>query len=195
MTILRHCRASTNTVLAIETTDGNVFGSYTSQPWRLSSRGYYGTADSFVWRMRRSRNEPCDSIVEQALMESKIDVFPFTCRNNKVQYCTNECVCLGDGEVADMSAKGTHYGHAIYLDGTLGSGSTSNSETFGNPCLIDSDLRGKEFTVANIELWSMTSHSSIASAERAELRTLFLEEGRHMNGNLNLLEILVGGPV
>jgi TLD len=34
-TLLRHVRASTRSILAIETTDGQVFGAFTSQPWRL----------------------------------------------------------------------------------------------------------------------------------------------------------------
>lgn len=193
--MLRHCRASVHTILAIETLDGHVFGSFTSQPWRLSSRGFYGNGDSFVWRMRRSRNEPCSSIVEQALMESKMDVFPFTFRNSKIQFCTNDGISIGEGEVTEMSQDGTNFGHAVRLDKTLQFGSTSNCETFGNPCLTHTDLRGKEFQVANIELWCMTPHSTVATAERAELKTLFLEEGRHADNNLNLLEILVGSPV
>jgi hypothetical protein len=193
--MLRHCRASIYTILAIETVDGHVFGSFTSQPWRLSSLGFYGNGDSFVWRMRRSRNEPCSSIVEQALMESKMDVFPFTFRNSKIQFCTHDGISIGEGEVTEMTKEGSNFGHAIRLDGTLQFGSTSNCETFGNPCLTHTDLRGKEFEVANIELWSMTPHSTVATAERAELKTLFLEEGRHADNNLNLLEILVGSPV
>jgi hypothetical protein len=192
MAMLRHCRASNHTILAIETTDGHVFGSFTSQPWRLISRGFYGSKDAFVWKMRRPRNETCKSIVKQVLMESKIDVFPFTNRNTKVQSCSTECIALGEGEVEELSSEGTHYGNAIRLNGTMTSGSTSSSETFGNPSLIHTDKRGEEFTVANVELWSLTSHSSIEAANRAEMKMLFLEEGRSAEKKLNLLEILVG---
>jgi hypothetical protein len=196
MTMVRHCRANSHTVLAIETTDGHVFGSFTSQPWRLLSRGFYGSKDSFVWRMRRSRGEPCKSIVEQVLMESKIDVFPFTSRNNKIQFCSTQRISLGEGEVEEMSSSGIHHGNAILLDGSMTSGSTSTSETFGSPCLINTDKRGEEFTVANIELWALTPHNSVESAVRSEMRTLFLEEGRNTEKkDLNLLEILVGSPV
>lgn len=128
-------------------------------------------------------------------MESKMDVFPFTFRNSKIQFCTNDGISIGEGEVTEMSQDGTNFGHAVRLDKTLQFGSTSNCETFGNPCLTHTDLRGKEFQVANIELWCMTPHSTVATAERAELKTLFLEEGRHADNNLNLLEILVGSPV
>lgn len=195
MTMLRHCRASPYTILAIETTEGHVFGSFTAHPWRLVSSGFYGGKDSFVWRLRQSRSEPCASIVEQALIESKMDVFPFTYRNQHVQLCTTERISLGDIEVEGMATEGTHYGNAIRLNGTLTSGSTSTSETFGNPCLIETDKRGQEFEVANIELWAMTPHSTVAAAERAEMKSLFLEEGRIAGNKLNLLEIIVGAPV
>ena len=67
--MLRHCRASQHTVLAIETTEGHVFGSFTSHPWRLKATRFpYGSKDSFVWKMRRSRTEKCESIMEQILM-------------------------------------------------------------------------------------------------------------------------------
>jgi TLD len=229
--MLRHCRASQHTVLAIESTDGHVFGSFTSHPWRLKSSksGFCGSKESFVWRMRQSRSEPCHSVMEQILMESKIDVFPFTGRNNQVQTCTMDGVFLGCGEIATdenpdrsdgeegkvgdtqsndavvtsetdasktdpdgtvnaTTSSSTHFGNAIHLDQFLGSGSTSSSETFGNPCLIHQNNRGQKFNVANIELWAMTPHETIQDADKAEMKTLF-----HQSNNLNLIEILVGG--
>jgi hypothetical protein len=194
MTMLKHCRASTYTILAIETTDGFVFGSFTSQPWRLFSKGFYGTTEAFIWRMRRSRAETCKSIVEQVLMESKIDVFPFTSRNRHVQSCSSDRIALGFGEVDDMSPRGEHYGNAIFLNSNLTSGSTSTSETFGNPSLMHSDNRGERFEVANVELWAMTPHADVETAVRNEMNTLFLEEGRHSDKDLSLFEILVGPP-
>jgi hypothetical protein len=210
--MLRHCRASQHTILAIETTDGHVFGSFTSQPWRLiSTKGYYyGNKESFVWRMRRSRNEVVKSVVEQILMESQIDVYPFTGRNNKVQMCTKDCIALGHGELQDDSigkdnnheenVEESHsldsnefFGLAIKLDKSMTRGTTSSSETFGNPCLVERGSRGETFEVANIELWSLTPHETVEEADRAEMRSLFLEENRHAGSNLNLIEILVGG--
>ena len=73
------------------------------------------------------------------------------------------------------------------------SGSTSTSETFGNPCLIQSNQRGKEFDVGNIEVWAMTPHTSVEASVRSEMNMLFLEEGRNAEKNLNLLGILIGG--
>uniref|UniRef100_A0A7S4EQB8 Oxidation resistance protein 1 n=1 Tax=Pseudo-nitzschia australis TaxID=44445 RepID=A0A7S4EQB8_9STRA len=221
MKMLRHCRGSQHTILAIETTDGYVFGSFTAQPWRLTSPNegsdhYYGSKESFLWRMRQSRFEPCESVVEQILMESKMDVFPFTSQNNMVQSCTKSGIALGHGEIkeevkteegeedeepnlAGDDTKSTnpaanrltdHYGHAIKLDRSMATGSTSSSETFGSPCMIERESRGKQFQVANVELWTMTPHESVEDADQAEMRALFLEENR--DKNLNLIEILVG---
>ena len=193
-TMLRHCRASLYTVLAIETTQGHVFGSFTSQPWRLVSTDFYGGKDSFVWRMRRSRNDECKSIIEQVLLESQIDVFPFTSANSKVQFCSREQISLGENEVEDMNnLEGTHFTNAICLNHDMKSGSTSTSETFGNPCLIQSNQRGKEFEVGNIEVWAMTPHTSVEASVRSEMNMLFLEEGRNAEKSLNLLGILIGG--
>jgi len=214
MKMLRHCRGSQHTILAIESTDGYVFGSFTSQPWRLTSpqKGsnfFYGSKDSFVWRMRQSRFEPCQSVVEQLMMESKIDVFPFTSQNNNVQSCTSNGIALGFEEIEDEPINSefgdknaspiksprkssTHYGHAIKLDKSMKTGSTSSSETFGNPCMIERESRGKTFEIANVELWTMTPHDTVEKADQAEMRALFLEENRHADNNLNLIEILVG---
>jgi hypothetical protein len=227
MKMLRHCRGSQHTILAIESTDGHVFGSFTSQPWRLTSPNkgtnhFYGSKESFVWRMRQSRFEPCQSVVEQLMMESKMDVFPFTSQNNYVQSCATSGIALGYGEIevegkrnsdgcdtddADDSgdvhdelgtttrligSSTSHYGHAIKLDKLMATGSTSSSETFGNPCLIERESRGKKFEVANVELWTMTPHDSVEDADQAEMRALFLEENRNTDNNLNLIEILVG---
>lgn len=198
--MLRHCRASVNSVLAIETTDGNVFGAFCSQPWRLQGETYWGGKDSFLWRMRHSRNDPCESIVEQVLMESKIDIFPFTGRNTKVQQCSEtHGLVLGEGEVSDLSSKqqtGEHYGNALRLDPTFTEAWTSTCETFGNPCLVHTDRRGEKVEVANVELWALTPHKSIESAITSEMRQLFLAENSGPSEkNLDLFEILVGGPV
>mmetsp|Transcript_49146 Transcript_49146/g.56663 ORF Transcript_49146/g.56663 Transcript_49146/m.56663 type:complete len:622 (-) Transcript_49146:49-1914(-) len=210
MKMLRHCRGSQHTILAIESNDGHVFGSFTSQPWRLiGNNHYYGSKESFVWRMRQSRFEPCESVVEQIFMESKMDVFPFTSQNNKVQSCTASGIALGYGEVKEErmtqvnqndinetvaidSTDTKHYGHAIELDKSMTSGSTSSSETFGSPCLIERESRGEIFEVANVELWSLTPHDTVEEADQTEMKVLFLEENRQNDSNLNLIEILVG---
>jgi hypothetical protein len=113
---------------------------------------------------------------------------------------------LGQGEVIPSPKKhnperpppsnvGKHYGYALYLDKDLKSGTTSSSETFGNPCLLDGTQRGARFNVANIEVWTLTPHTTVADAEQSELSNLFLDGGRDSAHRLNFMNILVGGPI
>ena len=205
-TFLRQVRASALCVLAIETTEGHVLGAFTSQPWRLS-KGWYGSKDTFLWKMRRSRLETAGkSIVQQICQESEIQVYPYRTGHVAVQYCSKKCLMLGQGEVIAAPKKhnpekprptnvGKHYGYALYLDKNLTSGTTSSSETFGNPCLLDPTQRGAKFSVANIEVWTLTPHSTVADAEQSELSNLFLDGGRDSAHRLNFMNILVGGPI
>jgi TLD len=205
-TFLRQVRASAICILAIETTEGHVLGAYTSQPWRLS-KGWYGNKDTFLWKMRRSRLETAGkSILQQICQESEVQVYPYRTGNVAIQYCSNKCLMLGQGEVIPSPKKhnpdkppptnvGKHYGYALYLDKELKSGTTSSSETFGNPCLLDSSKRGARFNVANVEVWTLTPHMTVADAEQSELSNLFLDGGRDSAHRLNFMNILVGGPI
>jgi TLD len=205
-TFLRQVRASAICILAIETTEGHVLGAFTSQPWRLS-KGWYGNKDTFLWKMRRSRLETAGkSIVQQVCQESEIQVYPYRTGHVAVQYCSKKCLMLGQGEIIPAPKKhnpekprpthiGKHYGYALYLDKDLTTGTTSSSETFGNPCLLDPTQRGAKFTVANIEVWTLTPHVTVADAEQSELSNLFLDGGRDSAHRLNFMNILVGGPI
>jgi hypothetical protein len=189
--MVRQVRASNHTFLAIETVDGQVFGSFSSHAWRLA-QGWYGCNESFLWKMRHNRCETTKSIVQQVCHESEIQVFPYRSGNVAVQYCSKDCLKLGQGELlpnTDMT--GEHFGHGIYLEADLLSGSTSTCETFGNPCLIDDVQRGEKFQVSNIEVWTLTPHECVIAAERSELSMLFLD-GR-VAKNLNLMDIVLGG--
>ena len=74
-TLLRQVRGSTNTLLAMETIDGQVFGAYCTSPWTIQPH-FYGTGDSsFVWRMNHSRMEMAESVWEQAKRETDLDIF------------------------------------------------------------------------------------------------------------------------
>ena len=105
---------------------------------------------------------------------------------------------LGQGEMFLQNSKdlgGKHYGHGLYLDASLQFGSTSNCETFGNPCLVNSEQRGAKFTVSNLEVWTLTPHQSVEDAEQSELSALFLDGARDGSDKLNIMKILVGGPI
>uniref|UniRef100_A0A7S4K0T0 Oxidation resistance protein 1 n=1 Tax=Odontella aurita TaxID=265563 RepID=A0A7S4K0T0_9STRA len=207
--LLRTVRGSVRTVLAVETTEGYVFGSFTSAAWR-PNRAYFGSHESFVWRMRQSRLTACHSIVEQAIMESELEVFPYTGNDNKVQMCHADMIGLG-GSDADCSierngdesvsatsddGKDQDYGFALSFSPDLTHGNTSASETFGNPCLVKLDAKGASFNVANLEIWSMTPFETSAEAEKDELARLFFFEEEDTRGKkLNIFRILMGSPM
>ena len=204
--LLRNVRGSARTVLALETTDGHVLGSYTCEPWRVRGGGYYGGADTFVWRMRRSRLTRCRSVVEQAVLESELEVFPLTGANEFVQLCRRDRIGLGGGEVEildvgngsnedrELVSEGSdqHYGFAISLAAELNWGTTSTSETFGSPCLTRRESRGAKFDVANLEVWAMTPYDTVGEAEQDEASRLFFYEEEVKKSKLNVMKILMG---
>eukprot|EP00548_Thalassiothrix_antarctica_P016985 CAMPEP_0194196604 /NCGR_PEP_ID=MMETSP0154-20130528/76755_1 /TAXON_ID=1049557 /ORGANISM="Thalassiothrix antarctica, Strain L6-D1" /LENGTH=281 /DNA_ID=CAMNT_0038921211 /DNA_START=273 /DNA_END=1116 /DNA_ORIENTATION=- len=51
-TLLQKVKSSKRTLLAIETMEGDIIGSFTSAPWckTIESRGYFGSGEAFVWR-------------------------------------------------------------------------------------------------------------------------------------------------
>lgn len=222
-TLLRQTRASARTILAIETTDGQVFGAFTSRPWRLvqnliaieatktegaktdaagaveekdgqpvpsgdNSKAFYGSNDTFLWKMRQSRFDSqallrTATVEEAILLESEMAVYPFTGSNNCVQHCSADDG-IGLGENAS----------AIRLDPSLRTGSTAASETFGNPCLLGPKEERVTFKVANLEVWTLTPHDTVKEAEKEELTTFFQRCEDENSIRLNLFGILVGGP-
>jgi len=102
-TFLQHARGAKYSILAIETLDGEVFGAFTAEPWR-KNWNYFGSGESFLWKMRKSRRQKCHSIIDQAQMESEIDVFPFTGANHCIQLCTHDKIAVGGGSVESSPA-------------------------------------------------------------------------------------------
>ena len=183
----RYCRAAVHTIVAIETTDGDVFGSFTSAPWQTNNR-YFGTGESFLWRMRQNRNSPVSSLFDQAQLESEIDVFPYNGSNSYVQLCTSDKLALGGGgtlspgldqqEICrneDEDVVSSNYGFGLALDRNLRHGSTSPSATFGNSALVSCGGEGGQtFDVMNLEVWALTSASTEKEAQRQELSMFFV---------------------
>jgi hypothetical protein len=146
---------------------------------------------------------PRRSIVQQVYQESEIQVFPVRTNGSRscavngdgsssmaVQSCSlSDGIRLGQNEllpivptsppqtddnINSQAWDGEHYGHAVAIDPQLRAGSTSTSETFGNPCLVRGDRRGDTFDIVNLEVWTLTAHGTVEEAEHAELERLFL---------------------
>ncbi|KAH6760162.1 TLD-domain containing nucleolar protein [Perilla frutescens var. frutescens] len=109
-------------LLVVGDRKGAIFGGLVEAPLRPTNKRYQGTIDSFVF----TDISGCPLI------------FRPTGMNRYFTLCATDYLAMGGG------------GHfALYLDGDLSSGSSSSSETYGNPCLACSE----EFDVKEVELW------------------------------------------
>mmetsp|Transcript_2879 Transcript_2879/g.4197 ORF Transcript_2879/g.4197 Transcript_2879/m.4197 type:complete len:1291 (-) Transcript_2879:196-4068(-) len=190
-TLLQHIRGATHTILAIETVDGEVMGSFTSAPWR-KNWNYFGTGESFLWRMRQDRNTPCYSIIDQAQLESELDVYPWTGANDCVQLCTQNKIAVGGGNdlTVDMATPfgsgseakqtynddNTQYGFGLAIESDLLHATSSRCATFGSPALSRYQSDGSPMEIINLEVWALTPSMSSDEAEKLELGKLFLED-------------------
>jgi hypothetical protein len=183
-TFLKRARGVHYSVLALETVDGEVFGAFTGQPWR-KNWNYFGSGESFLWKMRRSRREKTHDILEQAHMESEIDVYPYTGENRYIQLCTHDRIAVGGGTPAEkkedvdamldsMMIKPHEWGFGLAISGDFMTGTSSPCVTFGSPGLSHVHSDGSSFEIVNIELWTLTPCRNEAEAEKLELGKLFL---------------------
>ncbi|KAL2528031.1 TLD-domain containing nucleolar protein [Forsythia ovata] len=109
-------------LLVVGDRNGTVFGGLVQAPLRPSNKKYQGTSDTFVFTNTSGHPR----------------IFRPTGMNRYFTLCSTEYLALGGG------------GHfALYLDGDLLSGSSSSSETYGNPCLAHAE----NFEVKETELW------------------------------------------
>lgn len=108
---------------------GAIFGGYVEAPLRPSlKRRYQGTNSTFVFT--NTSGLPV--------------IFRPTGMNRYFTLCSTDYLALGGG---------SHF--ALYLDSDLLSGSSSASETYGNPCLAHTE----DFEVKEIELWGFVYSS------------------------------------
>jgi hypothetical protein len=188
-TLLQYSRGAQFAILALETTNGEVMGAFTTEPWR-KTWSCFGGGDSFLWRLRHSRKTKCHSIIDQAYLESEIDVYPYTGENLCIQFCTSDMIAVGGGSLdqdshmnvtaddsnAQSSFRDHEWGHGLALQSDLLSGSSAPCVTFGSPSLSEVHSDGSLFEIMNLELWTMTPCYSQDDAEKLELGRLFLEE-------------------
>lgn len=182
-TMLRKVRGSARTVIAIETTDGHVFGAFTSSPWRTGPR-FYGSGEAFLWRLRKLRSSRCVSVEDQVELERDIDIFGWSGRNRNVQFVPNDMseLKIGGGGTVDEDTgleRETNFGFGLVLESDLSKGYSDKCETFGNPS--PSIHGGLSFDIANVEVWTMTPVECIEMAEQLELgRQFIFDHGNHV---------------
>ncbi|XP_065876228.1 uncharacterized protein [Euphorbia lathyris] len=118
-------------LLVVGDKKGAVFGGLVEAPLRPNNKRYQGTNDTFVFT-----NIP-----------GRPDIFRPTGANRYFTLCSPDFLAIGGG------------GHfALYLDGDLLNGSSSVSETYGNPCLAHSeDFKVKEVECSCGDLYTVQS--------------------------------------
>ncbi|KAI5324619.1 PREDICTED: oxidation resistance [Prunus dulcis] len=127
-------------LLVVGDRKGAVFGGLVEAPLRPTNKKYQGTNDTFVFT-----TTPGNPVI-----------FRPTGANRYFTLCSTDFLAIGGG------------GHfALYLDSDLLSGSSSFSETYGNPCLAHSE----DFEVKEVELWGFvyaTKYEEVLALSRTE---------------------------
>lgn len=167
-----------NTILAIETLDGDVFGCFMSKSWRRTNRYEMG-GESFLWRMKLPRLLEAEAsdpegfqdialLEETAKREEDIEVYRWTGETDDCQLFGDDRLAAGGGMVNGNG------GFGFILDGDLTRGVSGPSLAYGNPPLV-SNSSGR-FEVANLEVWTMTPFLFASEAEKAEKSLRFIHE-------------------
>ncbi|XP_062006975.1 uncharacterized protein LOC133724302 isoform X1 [Rosa rugosa] len=127
-------------LLVVGDRKGAVFGGLVEAPLRPTNKKYQGTNDTFVFT-----NTPGHPVIYRP-----------TGANRYFTLCATDFLAIGGG------------GHfALYLNSDLLSGSSSVSETYGNPCLANSE----DFDVKEVELWGFvyaTKYEEVLAQSRME---------------------------
>jgi|EP00979_Chaetoceros_neogracilis_P000983 hypothetical protein len=117
--------------------------------------------------MKNDRKTVCKSVLDQAQLESDVEVFAWTGSNYMTQLCTNDKIALGGGG-----------GFGLVIESNMLHGQTNQCATFGNPPLSKEHHNGGSFEIVNLEIWTMTPCNNVKEAEKLEMAKLFLEANR-----------------
>jgi hypothetical protein len=175
-TLLANIRGSTYTMIGVETNRGEVFGSFTGTPWRIGGK-WFGNGEAFLWRLKKPRyTSPTNS--RKPNFEREMEVYPYTGYDDLVQYCTTKTIAVGGGDWIDVPCPFDNdtQGIGFMIDGDLAGGETNSCSTFANPRLAKQTTASSEFTITNLEVWTLTPCINVKDATRMEMQKLFLEE-------------------
>ena len=129
--------------------------------------------------MRAGRKLVSKSILDQAKIESEVEVYSWTGKNDFVQICTENTLAVGCSS-SDGIATGDNVfcdGFGLAIDDSLLNGTSNHCQTFDNPPL-SSNQDGSPFEILNLEVWTFTPAFSVEEAEKIEFGQLFLDQYR-----------------
>lgn len=194
-TLRNYVRAATFTIIAIETPTGEVFGSFTSSPWR-TNMGYFGAQPCFVWKMRHNRRSHCSSLFEQAQLESEIDVYMCTHKKELIQVCRHDQLAVGgDERFESQDVDLDQSGFAFSLESDLLIGTSSPCKSFTSPALVGTGERSQVFDVAGLEVWSFTPCFDVAAAQKLEMTKFFIESTMRSSTHSTSSRSSLGSPL
>jgi len=157
-----------------------------------------------LFRMRHNRQSTCHSLFEQAQLETEIDVYEYSGLNNLVQRCSHNEIGIGGGSILEyLAAEGANDGRSITptpedlqeledvggfgiaVDEFLTRGTTSPCATFRNPSLLNKLAKTESFTIANMEVWTLTPAWDTKSAEKLEMTKFFMDQSSHTESSIH----------
>ncbi|KAH9943636.1 TLD-domain-containing protein [Amylocystis lapponica] len=133
-TLYTRCQGHTGSALVVMRDDGDaVFGAWMGEGIHPSKGSYYGSGESFLWRL---------------MGDMRLRVYKWTGRNDYVALCEAEYISFGGGD--------GNYG--LYLDDTLTDGSSARCPTFDNEPLCSAGPRKGQnttFECVGLEVWGV----------------------------------------
>jgi hypothetical protein len=111
--------------MVIKDTSGYVFGGFTCETWKKSTK-FYGTGESFLFTLKNG-NEPI--------------VFRWTGENDQIQWANENSLGIGGG---------TSGRFGLFIKDNFFKGSCSKTSTFDNDILSSKP----DFTITLLEVWA-----------------------------------------
>eukprot|EP00586_Coscinodiscus_wailesii_P010895 CAMPEP_0172515748 /NCGR_PEP_ID=MMETSP1066-20121228/270288_1 /TAXON_ID=671091 /ORGANISM="Coscinodiscus wailesii, Strain CCMP2513" /LENGTH=270 /DNA_ID=CAMNT_0013296909 /DNA_START=188 /DNA_END=1000 /DNA_ORIENTATION=- len=177
-TLLSRVRGCAWTILAIETTKGEVFGSLTGTAWHITPN-HFGSGEAFLWKLKSPRVLDRDQTLKEAMyIDTDLEIYPFTGYDRYVQHCTRDSLIVGGGTWKENSNDNPYTneieGVGLELHPDLERGATGSCSTFANRVLCNT-VDGR-FDILNVEAWTLTPCMNIADATDLESRKSFIDE-------------------
>jgi len=139
-TFYRRCEALSaggGTLIAVRDTEDGVFGVWIGEAVRCAKGGYYGSGESFLWKITTGASDPPSSPTSETIPEEEavtavaahptygVQIFRWTGANDYVALCEPDFISFGGGD--------GRYG--LYIDSSLIDGSSAHCPTFANDTL------------------------------------------------------------
>jgi hypothetical protein len=120
-TFLAAARGAKYSLICIETADGEIFGAFTSEPWRKNSY-YFGGRETFLWPQQQDG--------------TKVEVFSCAGDSSIIQLCSKETIAVGGGtgapgQMLDNKQVLSHqWGYGLAIESDMSPGTSSPCVTF-----------------------------------------------------------------